>query len=185
VSFARLRPADWVAFAAALLLLLATAADWYSTQSGEEARRIEQLARPADGAQAGQREREIEEDAAVIAEGEERNGWQATGLIDVLILIAVLATASLAVVAAFSRASGRRHEGLGPTAIAGLAATLTALMLVYRVLQEPGFDEATTVEAGAPLTLALLGVIAIACAISVRDEDEPDLRSARDLQSRG
>jgi hypothetical protein len=34
VTFARLRPADWVVLAAALVLVLVTAVDWYSTQVG-------------------------------------------------------------------------------------------------------------------------------------------------------
>jgi drug/metabolite transporter (DMT)-like permease len=117
VTFARLRPADWVVLVAALGLLLATAADWYSTQSGEEARTIEDSA-----------------------------------------------------------------EQLGPTALAGLAATLTALLVLYRILQEPGFDALTTVQLGAPLALALLGAIAFAAAVSVRQEEgapTPDLQSRR------
>jgi hypothetical protein len=49
---------------------------------------------------------------------------------------------------------------------------LTALLVLYRVLQEPGFDDATTVQIGAPLALAVLGLIAFASASAVRAEDE-------------
>jgi drug/metabolite transporter (DMT)-like permease len=171
VSFARLRAADWLAFVAALALIFTTAADWYSTQSGDEARRIQELAQPSEGEVVGQTEREVQEDAAALAEGEERNAWQPTATIDVLILIALLATAALAVLAAFARASGRRDEPLDATALAGLAAAGTALLVVYRGLQEPGLDDATTVKAGAPLALLVLGVIAFACATSVRADD--------------
>jgi hypothetical protein len=171
VSFARLRVADWVAFVAALALIFTTAADWYSTQSGDEARRIQELAQPSEGEVVGQTEREVQEDAAALAEGEERNAWQPTATIDVLILIALLGTAALAVLAAFARASGRRDEPLDATALAGLAAAGTALLVVYRVLQEPGLDDATTVKAGAPFALLVLGVIAFACATSVRADE--------------
>ena len=171
MSFARLRVADWVAFVAALALLFTTAADWYSTQSGDEARRIQELAQPSEGEVVGQTERDVQEDAAALAEGEERNAWQPTATIDLLILVALLATAGLAVLAAFARAAGRRDEPLDATAVAGLAAAGTALLVVYRVLQEPGFDDATTVKAGAPLALLVLGVIAFACATSVRADE--------------
>jgi hypothetical protein len=82
------------------------------------------------------------------------------------------------VLAAFARAAGRRPgDGIGLTAWAGIAAGLTALMVLYRLIQEPGFDEVNTVQYGAPLALGLLGVIAFACAMSVRaDEEETELR---------
>jgi drug/metabolite transporter (DMT)-like permease len=88
---------------------------------------------------------------------------------DRVILVGVLLTVALAVYAAFARAAGR---GSGPIALAGLAAALTALLVVYRVLQEPGVDEVNTVQPGAPIALAILGVIALACAMSLRREDE-------------
>jgi drug/metabolite transporter (DMT)-like permease len=166
-TFSRLRLADWVAFLAALALLFVTAADWYSTVGGEQAREFERGA-PAIGEGA-----ELADDAAAAAEGEERNAWQADGGIDRVILVALLGTALLGVYAAFMRAAGRRYEGaLSPTAWAGLAAAITALLVVYRVLQEPGFDEVTTVQFGAPLALGVLGVLAFASAMSVRAEEE-------------
>jgi hypothetical protein len=168
MSFARLRAADWVAFAAALALLLATAADWYSTEGGRQAREFEQGA-PAQGEGA-----ELADDAAAAAEGEERNAWQADGAIDRAILLALLGTAALTIVATFSRAGGGRSgDELGFTAWAGMAAALTALLVLYRVIQEPGFDEVNTVEYGAPLALALLGTIAFACAMSARADEQP------------
>ena len=44
--------------------------------------------------------------------------------------------------------------------------------MLYRVIQEPGFDDVNTVQYGAPLALGVLGVIAFACALSVRAEEE-------------
>ena len=103
MTFARLRLADWVVFVAALALLFTTAPDWYSTTRGEEARQIQKQA----GSSNGQAEREVEHDAGALAEGQERNAWQEDGLIDRIILIALLATSALGVLAAFWRASGR------------------------------------------------------------------------------
>jgi hypothetical protein len=180
ITFARLRAADWVAFVAALALLFTTAADWYSSTSGEEARRIEGLAQPS-GAEGGQVEREVRQDASAAAEAEERNAWQATGVIDRLILLGLLATSALAILAGFARAARRGYGGaLGPSAIAGLAAAATALLVLYRILQEPGFDKVNTVQAGAPLALAALGVIAYACAMAVKAEEKEgeELRQA-------
>jgi hypothetical protein len=167
MTFARLRLADWVVLLAALALLFATAADWYSTKGGQQARDFERGA-PVIGEGA-----ELADDAAAAAEGEERNAWQADAGIDRVILVALLGTAALAVYAAFMRAAGRRRPGaIGATAWAGLAAALTALLVLYRAVQEPGIDAITTVQLGAPLALGGLGAIALACAISVRAEEE-------------
>jgi hypothetical protein len=165
VTFTRLRLADWVVFVAALALLFATAADWYSTKGGEQARQFQQSA-PTRGEEA-----KLADDAAATAEKAERNAWQADGGIDRVILAGLLLTVVLAVYAAFARAAGR---GSGPTGWAGLAAALTALLVVYRVLQEPGADEVNTVQSGAPIALAILGVIAFACAMSLRADDGAD-----------
>jgi hypothetical protein len=165
VTFARLRRADWVVFVASLALLFTTAPDWYSTTRGEEARQIQKNA----GSGEGQAEREVEEDAGALAESQERNAWQEDGLIDRIILISLLATSALGVGAAFWRASGRGSDGLGAYALAGLAACIAALLVLYRIIQEPGFDELTTVKIGAPLALGVLGVIAFACATSLRE----------------
>jgi drug/metabolite transporter (DMT)-like permease len=178
MSFARLRPADWVAFVAALALLFATAADWYSTEGGRQAREFEQGA-PARGEGA-----ELADDAAAAAEGEERNAWQEDGAVDRAILVALLGTAALAILAAFARAAGRPPgDGIGLTAWAGTAAALTALLVLYRVIQEPGFDEVNTVQYGAPLALGLLGVIAFACAMSVRAADEEEGTELREVNA--
>jgi hypothetical protein len=164
LTFARLRLADWVVFVAALALLFTTAPDWYSTTRGEEARQIQENA-----AGGGQPEREVEQDAGVLAESQERNAWQEDGLIDRIILIALLATSALGVLAAFWRASGRGSGGIEVFGLAGLAASITALLVLYRIIQEPGFDELTTVKVGAPLALGVLGVMAFACATAVRE----------------
>jgi hypothetical protein len=166
VTFARLRLSDWAVFVAALALLFTTAPDWYSTTRGEEARQIQ---KNAGSSAAGQAEREVEQDAGALAESQERNAWQEDGLIDRIILVALLATSALGVGAAFWRASGRGSDGLGAFGLAGFVACVTALLVLYRIIQEPGFDDLTTVKIGAPLALGVLGVIAFACATSVRE----------------
>jgi peptidoglycan/LPS O-acetylase OafA/YrhL len=170
VTFARLRPADWVVFVAALALLFTTAPDWYSTQTGDTAREIEEQAQPDEGLPSGQTQAEVEEDAAAIAQDEERNAWQEEGAIDRVILIAMLATAALGVVASYWRAAGR---GVALYGAAGVAASATALLVLYRILQEPGFDEVTTVKIGPPLALGVLGVMAFASATSIREDPQP------------
>jgi hypothetical protein len=174
LTFARLRVADWVVFIAALALLFTTAADWYSTKSGEEARRIQEQARPEEGQPSGQIQTEVEQGAGALAEGQERNAWQEDGTIDRIILICLLVTTALGVAAAFWRASGRESDGLGPYALVGFSATVTAFLVLYRIIQEPGFDELTVVQIGAPLALGVLGVIAFAAATSLRQEERRD-----------
>jgi hypothetical protein len=167
MTFARLRAADWIALLAALTLLLITAADWYGTASGDEARRIQGLANPT-GALGGEVAREVRDQAGAVAESQERNAWQAGGAIDRLLLAALLATFVLSVAAAFRRAAGSGRTAALATA---LAATIAALLVTYRIVQEPGFDDVTTVKAGAPLALVALGVLALASAQSVRREE--------------
>ena len=66
MTFKRLGVSDWVVFVAALALLFTTAPDWYSTKIGDEARRIQQEAKPPEGAPSGQAEAEVQREAGVL-----------------------------------------------------------------------------------------------------------------------
>lgn len=172
MTFERLTGADWIAWVAALVLIASLALDWYSTQLGEEARRIEGLAEPSP-TPSGQVEREVREDARIVAEGEERNAFQADAAIDRVILGVLLAAALLTIVAVFLRAAGRRpRPPRTPIAAAAIAAAAGAILVAYRIVQEPGLDAATTVKAGAMLGLVAAGVLALAARASARTERE-------------
>ena len=173
MTFERLRISDWVVFVAALALLFTTAPVWYSTTAGDEARRVQQEAQPDAGQPSGQSEAEVEREAGALADNAEKNAWEANGTIDRIILICLLAAAVLGVLAGFWRAGGRSARGIGPYGVCGLLACVTALLVLYRILQEPGPDKLTTVKIGAPLTLGVLGVYAFAAATSLRDEETP------------
>jgi hypothetical protein len=173
MTFERLRLADWVALAAALLLLFVMAADWYTTPHGQNARQIQhQLSdKPATG-EAGEDIRDARNRAREEAEGSEKNAWQADGTIDRVILLALLATVALTLAAGGFRAAGRRFEPpLTPSALAALAAVVSAVLVGYRIIQEPGIDEFNTVTAGVPLAVIVLGVLALAAASAMRAEE--------------
>ncbi|HLM25494.1 MAG TPA: hypothetical protein VK304_00840 [Thermoleophilaceae bacterium] len=172
MSFERLNGWDWVAFVAAGALLFTMGVDWYSTVQGEEARRIEHIEDPNPGP-SGEIGREVQERAAERAEGAERNAVQPQGFIDSLLLVLLFATVAFVAVAAFSRAAGRRFEPPGtPSAAAALTAALAALLVAYRIVQQPGLDVGTTVKAGAPLTLVVLAVVALASSRALKKEEQ-------------
>lgn len=171
MTFERVLRADLVAMVCALGLLFAMGADWYSTTAGQEARRIERSGAPS-GALGGEVPRAVEERARIEADDAERNALQVTGVVDRVILGGLLLTVALTLAAAFLRAGARRFEPpLTPSGIAAICAFATALLLGARMIREPGPDAATTVEAGAPIALALLGGITLAAALALRAEE--------------
>lgn len=164
-----------VAGVAALALLFVMAMDWYSTPTGEEARRIERLTDNPSGAMAGEIDRQLNEDARHLAEREERNAWQATAVVDRVILGVLLLTVLLAIVTAFTRWLGARpSKGLGPTGLTALLAALGTVLVAYRIIQEPGIDEVTTVKLGAPLALIPLGAIALGMSWALRSDAQAE-----------
>lgn len=168
----RLNRADVVAALAALALLLVMALDWYSTTLGDTARRIEDRV-GSQGATQGEVPRAVEEQARRTAEAAERNAWDPHGGFDVALLAVLLGAVAAALTAAVLRAAGRRVEPpLSPTGVAAALGALGALLVAYRIVQEPGFDAQTTVQAGAPLALAVLAVLTLAAvAALLREQD--------------
>jgi hypothetical protein len=161
-----------IALAGALALLLVMAMDWYGTATGDEARRIERLTENPSGAEAGEIDRRLNEDARFVAEREEKNAWQADALIDRIILGALLASILLAVLTAFARASGAKPtKGVGPAGLTAVVAAVASILVAYRIVQEPGLDQATHVKLGAPLALLALGLIALGMSSALRADE--------------
>lgn len=173
MTFKRALRADIVAMAAALLLLLVMATDWYSNAVGDKAREIEKLSQPTVGGDAGQTQRDNRDAAKFVAQSQEKNAWQVPGAIDRIILVGLLGTVLLTLAAAWFRAAGRRFEPPAtPSTAAAVTATVTALLVAYRIFQQPGFDETTHVKAGPPLALIVLAILALACREAMRREDD-------------
>ena len=170
MTFTRLSRGDLLAMVAAFALLLTMALDWYTTAVGENARDVQGKVLPSIN---NNTTPSISEKEAEVAEGEERNAWQADGLIDRVILVALLAAALLAVVAGYARAAGRSLGPPSPSALATLAGLLAVMLLVYRILQPPGLNEAAVVKPGAPLGLLCVGLLTIGARIATRREREP------------
>ena len=161
-----------VALVGALALLLVMALDWYGSVTGDEARRIESLTDEPSGAEAGEIDRRLNEDAQFLAEREEKNAWQADALVDRILLGLMLGAIALALLTALARAAGAKPtKGIGPAGLAAVLATAAALLVAYRIVQEPGLDQATTIKLGAPLALLPLAMIALGASSALRADD--------------
>jgi hypothetical protein len=162
-----------IALLGALALLLVMAMDWYSTAQGDEARRIESITDDPSGAQAGEIDRRLNEEARFVAEGEEQNAWQVDGVIDRILLVLMLAAILLAALTALTRAAGAKPtRGLGPAGLTALVAASAAVLVAYRIIQEPGLDAATEVKAGAPLAAIALAMIALGSSYALKADDK-------------
>jgi hypothetical protein len=169
MTFTRLGRGDLLAMIAALALLLVMATDWYSTKQGEQVRHDQGLVRPplnsAD-------DPKVSTQLGEFADTQEKNAWQADGVIDRLILIGLVAAVALALVAAWARAADRRVRigRWSPSAVASVVGLLTCAMLVYRILQPPGLNAAAVVKAGAPLGLLCIGLLTLGARVGARGE---------------
>jgi hypothetical protein len=175
VSLFRLTPGHVVAGVAALALLLAMALDWYSTDFGEEARRIEELqGDPVPGA-GGDVEREVAESASIEAEEEERNAWQASGVVDRIVLALLVGSVVFGLAAAALRAADRSYPPpLTPSLLAAGFGAAGALLVAIRIIDVGAAEAGGAVEAGAPLGLIAVGALALGAALASRSEREPD-----------
>jgi len=171
LSAGRFTKGDALAVLAAVALLFVMATDWYSSPEGDELRRIERLAEPDDslGPEARDLGRQQQEEASQSAEAEERNAWTADGLIDRVILVALLGAVATAVALAISRLRGR-SVGV-PGGVRGLVltvATVAAVLVIYRMVQEPGIDAVTTIRGGPFLALVTLGLMSLGAILTLR-----------------
>jgi hypothetical protein len=167
MTFLRLNRGELLAMVAALALLLVMALDWYTTKAGEQARDVASKVEPQVNAETVPSESKKE---AAFADSQEKTAWQADGLIDRIILIALIGAILSALVAAWAKAAGKR---LGPPSASSLASVLGLLacaLIVYRILQPPGLNAAAVVKAGAPLGLLCVGLLAFGSRVAVRDE---------------
>lgn len=179
MSASRLTRWHVIALLAALLVMLFSAIDWWSTDAGEDLRRTQGLAQPepGEGPEQQQFDRDVQDQASVGAEELERNMWQPEGALDRVVQLLALA----AVITALGAVALRLAERRGPpvTAIAASVAMLAALAIaidVVRTGNEPGGQ----IEIGAPLALVALGALAFGAARAARREQGDERPAAAD-----
>lgn len=177
MTFRRLTVGHALALIAALALLLAMAPDWYTDKAGEQDRFFQRESIP----QANDGSTSAAQLNAEAAQRHEKNAWQASAAIDRVILLALLATAGLAIAAAFLRAADRDVGPPSPSAIATLTGLFACVLIAYRIIQPPGLNEAAVVKWGAPAGLLCAGLVAIGSRMATRAEQEgtprPDVKT--------
>ena len=164
MTFLRLTRWDWLAFAAALGLLLSMSFVWWTTNEAEECRRAAeaQSAPSIGGVQGSEIDRKVESDADRCVAKHDKTAWSAPSFVDVIILLALLTAIASAVAAAFLRAADRSlGTSTTPTEVAAYAGLAATLLILYRVLQPPGFNAAAVVKPAAIVGLVLAGVLTI------------------------
>lgn len=167
MSFERLTKGDAVAWVAALGLLLITALTWYSTQLGDAARQIQHDVNVPQGPIGSQVPSTIQQQAKEVAQAQEKNLWQLHSGIDRLLLVVILAAALCAAFAAAMRVAARRYRGaFTPSAAAAFLAGLGALLVLYRLVNQPGDNQVTTVKSGPWLAFVALGLLCVGASLA-------------------
>lgn len=170
MRFERLARGHVVAAVAALVLLLVMAMDWYGSQAADLAHRLGDTAQTS-GAQAGEAGRAVKQDADRIIARDEKNAWQEQRFLDRVLLVMLLLSVFLPLYAAAHRAAGKRAQPpWTPSAVAAVVAAATALLVAYRIINEPGSDVTTTIKIGAPLGLIALAVVGLGAASAFQGE---------------
>jgi hypothetical protein len=170
-----LRLTRWhaIAWVAAIALIGTTALDWYSTTQGEANRRDQRLTKPSPGP-GGEGARMQERDLEIAAEQREANPWQLSSGIDIFLLIVLLAAVAATIAASLIRSAGREAKPpLTPSLFALALSVLAAVLLAFRLVQQPGLDSVATIQAGLPLALVALGAMIIANARAWQAEQVP------------
>ena len=167
MTFTRLNRGELLAMIAALALLLVMEMDWYTTKPGEVARDAASKVQPQVNVETVPSETQK---LNTFAETQEKTAWQADGLIDRVILIALLGAALSAIVAAWLKAAGKSIGPPSPSALASVFGLVASVLIVYRILQPPGLNAAAVVKAGAPLGLLCVGLVAFGSRVAVREK---------------
>ena len=167
MTFLRASRGQLLAMVAALVLLLVMAMDWYTTKAGEQARDVQSKVQPQVNAETVPSESSKE---GTFAETQEKTAWQASAVINRIILIALLGAAVCALVAAWLAAAGKKIGPPSPSALASVLGLVACVLIVYRIIQPPGLNSAAVVKAGAPLGLLCVGLLAFGARVAVRDE---------------
>ena len=160
-----------VAAVAALVLLLVMATNWYGSHEADLARQLGNAAN-IGGAEAGEVGRAVKADADRIIARDEKNPWQERATVDRVLLVLLLLAVALPLIAAAVAAAGSRSKT--PTALAALAAVAAAVLLAYRIVNQPGNNGETTVKTGALLGLAMLALIGIGSVWAYQREPAPE-----------
>lgn len=170
MRFERLARGHTVAAVAALILLLVMAMTWYGSTQADFARQVENQTNTS-GAAAGEIARTIKATADQEIARDEKNAWQEPRTIDRVLLVLLLVTIFLALFTAAHRAAGRRAQPpWTPTAFTAIAAASAALLIAYRIVNEPGNDAKTTVKLGAPLGLVMCAIVGLGAVAAFQGE---------------
>jgi hypothetical protein len=154
VELSRLRPGELIAAAGGVGLLVVMFFDWYAAGG-----RTQVAGRDID-----------------ISVG--FNAWQAFGITDILLALTALTAIGLAVLTATQRSPALPVAASVITSTVGILATL---LVLYRILNQPGPNE--FIEVKFPAFLGFLCVLAIAAGgwRSMRDESWEDAPVPTDL----
>lgn len=173
MSFERLTKGDALAWIAGLALLFVTAVDWYSTVLGNAAREVQHDVQVPGGPIGSEIPSTVQDQARLVAQAQEKNLWQVHGAIDRLMLIVLLAAAACAALAAIMRVAGRRYKGgFTPSAAAALLSALGIALVLYRIVQQPGDNQVTTLKSGPWLAFVALGLICVGASLAWRAEQD-------------
>lgn len=171
MSFERLTKGDALAWVAGLGLLLVTALVWFSTHLGDAARQIQHDVQVPPGPLGSEIPSTIQQQAGLVAQAQEKNLWQLHAGIDRLILIVLLAAAFSAALAAVMRVAAHRYRGsFTPSLAAAVLSGVGALLVLYRIVQQPGDNQVTVVKSGPWLALLALGLLCAGASLAWRAE---------------
>jgi uncharacterized membrane protein len=154
----RLRDGEWIAGAGGVALLAAMFLHWYGIE--------DELIGPAE--QTGQRGEIL--GFLNLFTSPEATAWQAFGVLDVVLLLLALIPLGLV----FAQAT-RRSPAI-PVALSvltTLVGALAALLILYRIVNQPGPNDVVSVEAGAWAGFVAAVVVAVGGWRSMRVEPIP------------